>query len=170
MIYNIADVTAKAYEVCEKCRVPVSYDVEVSLSRYPLADQLGVCRGYHGFYRILINPVLMYSELPYALLCSAVMHELLHTCEDTRGHDARWREYARRVSRYWYTVSRDTDLSDFGVTDADFLCAIAGARKTGEYAGIPSFYVPTLLIATADDSRLVGRAEEVLARHGFYSD
>lgn len=167
MLYNVAWTVLKAYEACCDAGVPVSYDVEVGVSRYPTQHQFGICRRRGNSYHILVSPALLSQDVPYIALKSTVMHELLHTCADTDGHDAKWQEYAKAVEPHGYRIMRVASVSDYGMSDEDYAKVCIQTRDEGAYLAMPSFYVPLLICACEEDGGMVRDAREVLSAHGF---
>lgn len=73
-------------------------------------------RTKNGYYIIEISKTLADERNPRESLKKVVMHELLHTCPDTNGHDKKWKEYAKRVNRaYGYNITTTDNSKSLGI-------------------------------------------------------
>lgn len=83
----------------------------------------GLCRKLEdgSGYVIEIAHVLLINDVVSEKDCKTTMiHEILHTCEGTKGHTGLWKQYAAIMNaKYGYNIKRTTSGAEKGLAELD---------------------------------------------------
>lgn len=114
---RLKKVYEEADSILKEC-LPLSEglrkDVEKVLVDSRKTSRNGICRFKDGKCTIEINEYML--KIPYEYLLRTMLHELLHTYVDSKGHGGMWK--ARTVTLYkkkGIIINRTNDYSELGV-------------------------------------------------------
>lgn len=115
---KLKDYLQKCTEMCDKLNIPISHNIEeLSVShaehRWGRTSWKNI-NGERQHFKIsisyhLINP--KHTETDDGLI-NTMIHELLHTCPDCKGHGAKWKAYADMIYQHYGINIKRADSSE----------------------------------------------------------
>ena len=102
----------KGIAMCREAGVPISGSICPTVKINRRHSSFGRCVGpesanRHPDYDYVIEFSRFALGNSEKSVMNTILHELIHTCEDTHGHDLQWKAYTKTVSdKYGYNICR----------------------------------------------------------------
>lgn len=101
-------------EEMRKANIPFNEDAYINVSNRKSVRTWGTCRNKVD---IRINALLLDDNVDDKETKDTIIHELIHTCKDTHGHDYYFRLYGNRMNdMFGYHISRCNSKEQKGIT------------------------------------------------------
>ena len=115
-MYDLKAIFNECLEKCDTLNIPYGHIYRIEPNSRA-KSRWGQCRKYLDGYIININIDLLDERNSVRGLEDTILHEIIHTCRDCKGHDQRWKMYAKKINDHFgYNIKRTNSQEDKGVT------------------------------------------------------